>query len=298
MKMNFPASPEAAKEHLRHIRAGMGLGSEGSAMTPNDTVENLENALTLISEQLYQKSTHFLLEALQNADDNTYRAKYWRCSSIIGANMRLPSDASSKDALVPIPSSTTSDGGTWAKSGDCVWKIPALDEHYSLLGGLFQGIIQIKDADLSTLVAEASCISMSDDLGSICQLFGAISVGLRLRVSAQYHDLVRDLAFKPIFPVKDTGPLGSFDSLQSGLEGNQWLIADTPRLRQTFDRRISLLAFGSHQIAGMSYFLDHLNLGRHRLSRVGRMQPIFKSGISPCTTRSLQLRRKAHLIAS
>ncbi|CAO2650180.1 Nn.00g014720.m01.CDS01 [Neocucurbitaria sp. VM-36] len=35
----------------------------------------LQNALDILSEQLYDKSTHFLLELLQNADDNAYKCQ-------------------------------------------------------------------------------------------------------------------------------------------------------------------------------------------------------------------------------
>ncbi|KAE9371829.1 hypothetical protein N431DRAFT_559247 [Stipitochalara longipes BDJ] len=58
-----------AEAHIAKIRHDKGL-IEGS--TSGHNVSDLENALTTLSEQLYQSSTHFLLELIQNADDNLY----------------------------------------------------------------------------------------------------------------------------------------------------------------------------------------------------------------------------------
>lgn len=81
-----PTSRSDAEVHITHIRRDKGL-IEGSPAGHN--VSDLENALTTsvsnlpltilswlthhrLSEQLYQSSTHFLLELIQNADDNSY----------------------------------------------------------------------------------------------------------------------------------------------------------------------------------------------------------------------------------
>ncbi|KAL2075234.1 hypothetical protein VTL71DRAFT_177 [Oculimacula yallundae] len=62
-------SQAEAKAHIAKIRHDKGLW-DGKPSGPN--VSDLENALTTLSDQLYQSSTHFLLEIIQNADDNTY----------------------------------------------------------------------------------------------------------------------------------------------------------------------------------------------------------------------------------
>ncbi|KAF8849225.1 hypothetical protein BDZ45DRAFT_240473 [Acephala macrosclerotiorum] len=71
MEVKFTSRAEA-EAHIAKIRHDKGL-LEGSPSGPN--VSDLENALTTLSEQLYQSSTHFLLELIQNADDNTYDPK-------------------------------------------------------------------------------------------------------------------------------------------------------------------------------------------------------------------------------
>ncbi|KAK4182912.1 hypothetical protein QBC35DRAFT_135831 [Podospora australis] len=63
MASEFPESFEEARQHILDIPRLNGLLGVGG--------EVFENALSLISE-LYRKPTHFLLELIQNADDNEY----------------------------------------------------------------------------------------------------------------------------------------------------------------------------------------------------------------------------------
>ena len=70
-----PAQPDAATARLiRIIREQHGYDDAGS--TPSPAVSGLrgklERALERLSSDLYNKKTHFLLEFIQNADDNTY----------------------------------------------------------------------------------------------------------------------------------------------------------------------------------------------------------------------------------
>ncbi|KAK3360775.1 hypothetical protein B0T25DRAFT_133644 [Lasiosphaeria hispida] len=64
--MEFPRTEEEAKDHIMRIREAKGLGQSDVNMA------DLEAALLLFGEQLYQKSTHFLLELIQNSDDCSY----------------------------------------------------------------------------------------------------------------------------------------------------------------------------------------------------------------------------------
>ncbi|RSM05119.1 hypothetical protein CDV31_009753 [Fusarium ambrosium] len=61
-------SGNAAREHIDAICQDRSPGPD------KRNVEDLENALHLLSEELYSSDTHFLLELLQNADDNEYKA--------------------------------------------------------------------------------------------------------------------------------------------------------------------------------------------------------------------------------
>lgn len=62
------------ERHIEDIRRSKGLDlPEGQESSAN--VEDLENSLDVLSDQLYSKPTHFLLELIQNADDNSYNAE-------------------------------------------------------------------------------------------------------------------------------------------------------------------------------------------------------------------------------
>ncbi|KAH8648915.1 hypothetical protein BGZ60DRAFT_422582 [Tricladium varicosporioides] len=69
MSEQYPLSINDAKAHILSIRHSTGLdNSEEIGMV----VRHLDGVLNILSEQLYQSPTHFLLELIQNADDNFY----------------------------------------------------------------------------------------------------------------------------------------------------------------------------------------------------------------------------------
>ncbi|KAM0283500.1 hypothetical protein ACHAQH_002451 [Verticillium albo-atrum] len=70
MDADFPRSAREAEDHIRQIRRDKGLG-DGPGQIGNNGAD-LESALKVLSHDLYQTATHFLLELIQNADDNMY----------------------------------------------------------------------------------------------------------------------------------------------------------------------------------------------------------------------------------
>ncbi|EEY15701.1 conserved hypothetical protein [Verticillium alfalfae VaMs.102] len=72
MDADFPRSAREAEDHIRQIRRDKGLG-DGPGQIGNNGAD-LESALKVLSHDLYQTATHFLLELIQNADDNMYTA--------------------------------------------------------------------------------------------------------------------------------------------------------------------------------------------------------------------------------
>ncbi|KAM0438683.1 hypothetical protein ACHAPT_001439 [Fusarium lateritium] len=70
MEADFPKSVSEARDHIRQIRHDKGLG-DGPDQVGNNGAD-LEAALKILSHDLYQTSTHFLSELIQNADDNSY----------------------------------------------------------------------------------------------------------------------------------------------------------------------------------------------------------------------------------
>ncbi|KAK3352231.1 hypothetical protein B0T25DRAFT_500124 [Lasiosphaeria hispida] len=62
-----PDSPE--KQHINNIRLNRGLGN---TEIPGDIISALEQACIVLANQLYESPTHFLLEIIQNANDNKF----------------------------------------------------------------------------------------------------------------------------------------------------------------------------------------------------------------------------------
>ncbi len=59
-------------EHIKRIRNEYGL-NDIKAIESSRTVRNLHNAIKKLANDLYSKETHFLLELVQNAEDNEYK---------------------------------------------------------------------------------------------------------------------------------------------------------------------------------------------------------------------------------
>ena len=95
----------------------MGIDEDGKL---KKTATIAQNALRIISAQLYSKPTHFLLELLQNADDNAYAADTTPKLSVVyrddgflwfGCNERGFSEANLR-ALCTVDESTKKVQGT------------------------------------------------------------------------------------------------------------------------------------------------------------------------------------------
>ncbi|KAK3642797.1 hypothetical protein LTR56_010623 [Elasticomyces elasticus] len=63
--------PVEAKALIEQICRSRGVDSAGD---PDENAVDLEHSLSMLSEELYSTPTHFILELIQNADDNKYHA--------------------------------------------------------------------------------------------------------------------------------------------------------------------------------------------------------------------------------
>ena len=66
----------------------------GRCLLPEDAKSDYDNALKILSEQLYTKDIHFIFELIQNADDARatevaifFNAKTYGTSSLLGSKM-------------------------------------------------------------------------------------------------------------------------------------------------------------------------------------------------------------------
>ncbi|KAG5528304.1 hypothetical protein RHGRI_029095 [Rhododendron griersonianum] len=62
---------EVARQHIEEIRSRkFSIGQKSL----NPLTQDLHNAVTSLSKELYTKDVHFLMELIQNAEDNEYLA--------------------------------------------------------------------------------------------------------------------------------------------------------------------------------------------------------------------------------
>lgn len=212
--------------------------------------------------------------------------------------------AFAREALVYIPPVSDGGRGEWRTLQGCVWEShPALQKtnclasHYPNLSGFFQGLLHVKNAEITSMVAEAAGISPNDDLGYIATLLGAISTTLRDDPNSRRAACLSELTSTKIFPVKFKCPWGSFDELRSCLQGDVWFIADRPHLRQSFQGLTHLLAFNSQQTHDMFDLLDFLRLGERLLSVAAAGSVDVSGATRKHRAYTHSMRSKAHAIA-
>lgn len=89
-----PKSREEAKAHINQIRKRRGLHIENDEYSHewNINHEDLEAAVSILAEGLYEESSHFLLEMIQNADDCHYDSASSPTMNITYGNGRLRID--------------------------------------------------------------------------------------------------------------------------------------------------------------------------------------------------------------
>jgi len=213
-------------------------------------------------------------------------------------------DVFAEESLIYIPPDSEGRRGEWLALQDCIWdshpalqKTTCLSSHYPNLSGFFRGLLDIKSADMSSMLSEAEQISLNDDLGYIANLFKAISTTLRDDPMSETTPGLSELAAKKIFPVKYKCSWGRFDELRSCSQSDVWFIADRPHLRQSFQGLTHLFAFSFQQSHDMFDLLEYLDLGERLLS-VAAAGSVDVSGVTrKHRGYSYSLRSKAHVIA-
>lgn len=72
--LKLPTGPREVIEHIRRYEFGIGalLDAEGRVVVAN-MQRRYQNLLATVAEDLNSKESHFILELVQNADDNAYR---------------------------------------------------------------------------------------------------------------------------------------------------------------------------------------------------------------------------------
>jgi len=69
----YPRSEQDARNHIRKLRQDRGVDDVMGDLKSNATTEDLQELLNVVAADLYQSPTHFILELIQNTDDNHYK---------------------------------------------------------------------------------------------------------------------------------------------------------------------------------------------------------------------------------
>lgn len=206
--------------------------------------------------------------------------------------------------LIYIPSTTPAVGeGAWVTPDRCVWdghfalqKTTCLERHYPKLGRFFQGILQIEGGGITTLMLEATQISLGDDLAYIAELLGAISTKLRDSPESGENRVIKDLASRRVFPVQLSSSSG-YDELRGCSSDDRWYIADRPQLRQSFEGHIGLLAFDPKQTRNVAELLQFLGAHNRFLSRFATSVVDISGTVRRDDRYSIRLRERAYILA-
>ncbi|KAH8882092.1 hypothetical protein GQ53DRAFT_847849 [Thozetella sp. PMI_491] len=164
---------------------------------------------------------------------------------------------------------------------------PAVDRYK-----LFREILGIGNVSLETFGIEAQALTVGDDLGRICALLESISRDF----AEQRSDSPRIFPFTKcnMLPVRRAGADSGYTHLVSALGADEWFIADRPALRETFGKKIDLLAIEPDKIGRINSLVERLEL-KHRLlsSRAIKEFSITDSGMfMPDFTDSLRAKAR------
>ncbi|KAK4168246.1 hypothetical protein QBC43DRAFT_296909 [Cladorrhinum sp. PSN259] len=217
-------------------------------------------------------------------------------------------NAFSTSPLVFVPPRGGDLQGRWVMLSICVWegnstlrRTPCLAEVYPKHSDLFRGILQVRDADISTFLNELQQVSDYDEIEYVKGLFLSISRHLQMNPRALSVDKSDDLRRRKIFPVEgsmDTlGSPGTWN-LQSADQHSIWFIADRSHLHRSFDGYVPLLAFRVGEIDEMGTLFSSLSLSDRLLSRVATGDTSVGGDPYSNVAYTNQLRQKAGFIAS
>ena len=86
----LPTAPRDVIEHIRRFEFGIGasLQGDGRVIVAN-TQRRYQSLLGTVAEDLNSKESHFILELVQNADDNTYSPGVDPSLSFLAESQRL-----------------------------------------------------------------------------------------------------------------------------------------------------------------------------------------------------------------
>lgn len=162
---------------------------------------------------------------------------------------------------------------------------------------MFCDILQLRNADIKTLLAEAKQIRVTDSLEYITQVFLSTSHFLEVLGANPADADVACLLNLKIFPIQTAISYSSFDFLSTASDIDEWYIADRLHLRQCFEGKLHLLAFDEQTIQKIEPVIRRLGLEERLLSKVATAEVMTEGEVEIHDKFTASLCEKAKYIA-
>ncbi|KIW83437.1 hypothetical protein Z517_02682 [Fonsecaea pedrosoi CBS 271.37] len=234
------------------------------------------------SVTLYLEVLEAMRDRKQQLEDYTWL--YTNIQDMGSKNLAALRQAFSQHPLVFIPRSKSAEARL-LKTDECLWSGPPellkksviLERLYPSCQRLFREFLEVRDADLQTVVTEALKITPSDDLSYIVDLFICLDKYTKRSGSHLTPENMTTFCTTDLFPIEPSGDgkeVSRAYYLCSCQSNSDWYIADRRHLRHGFRGKIPLLAFDNNQLAKMKWMFQLPGMKDRLLSEVAISKPL------------------------
>lgn len=194
----------------------------------------------------------------------------------------------------------------WYSTTECIQRSLDLESEYPQASQLFQFLLATGKGEIGALIEAATRITLNSKLSQIADLFARISRTLKGMNQKKAAQAIKPLCKRPSFPLitKDIeeGREGDadkeFDALAPLGIDKEWLVADSPPMRDSFRGKVGLLAFSVSDLELMEELLKVLGLENRKLSRLVAMEMKPKGQVSLNREYTKLLQAKAPFIVA
>lgn len=168
----------------------------------------------------------------------------------------------------------------WFSTKECIQRSLNLESEYPQASKLFQSLLSTGRGEIGSLIAGAMMITSASKLSQIAEHFARISHALKGMSDKKAARAVKQLVHRPFFPIIQKEEEAEFDVLAPLGTSKDWLVADSPPIRDSFRGKVGLLAFEASDLEMMDDLLTALQLNERRLKSLVKMETKPKGTIS------------------
>jgi hypothetical protein len=184
----------------------------------------------------------------------------------------------------------------WFSMKECMQRSFDLEFEYPQATNLFQCLLSTGKGEIGKLIAGAMMITLTSKLSQIAEHFARISRALKGMNPKKVARVIKPLAQRPVFPIIQKEGEAEFDALALLGTCEDWLVADSSPMRDSFRGKVGLLAFDVSDLEMMEDLLTALNLDARRLKELVKMETKPKGTISLSTGYTKLLQAKSPFI--